>query len=330
MITGSESLGTAVASAGEVNGDGLFDILAADEFYNDDAGMVYLYLGSTDSDGDGLFGSGDCDDADPAIGAPTTALFPDADGDTYGDPASSAFVCDDTAGYVSDDTDCDDTSASIHPGASELCDAADADEDCDGATDDDDPDAVGQTAAFLDDHGDGFGGTTAGLYCDLPSGWVATSTDCDDSNASVNPDADEVCNGLDDDCDTVVDTDAIDQPTWYADADGDGYTDPDLYVVQCDVPDGYAAASIEPDCDDTDGSATPALSTRRTTASTRTATAPTRHPPTAARTPTPPPPTVVATAATGATRARLARAGTRAQAAAAGPRGALRLASRCC
>ena len=41
--------------------------------------------------------------------------------------------------------------------------------------------------------------------CSQPVGYVANSMDCNDSNAAVHPGASEVCNGLDDDCDGVVD-----------------------------------------------------------------------------------------------------------------------------
>ena len=74
--------------------------------------------------------------------------------------------------------------------------------------------------------------------------------DCDDLDAAVNPDAEEVCNGIDDNCDEVVDTDATDQGTWYVDGDSDGHGDPDLELQACDQPSGYVAAND--DCDDTE------------------------------------------------------------------------------
>lgn len=68
--------------------------------------------------------------------------------------------------------------------------------------------------------------------------------------------ADEVCNEIDDNCDDVVDVDAIDAETWYADADGDGFTHPDETLAACEQPDGYAAAT-EDDCDDADATSSP-------------------------------------------------------------------------
>ena len=61
----------------------------------------------------------------------------------------------------------------------------------------------------------------------------------------------ERCNRMDDDCDGQVDEDdAVDAPTWYLDADGDGYGDPAKSKRACQRPDGYVAASG--DCDDSD------------------------------------------------------------------------------
>ena len=45
--------------------------------------------------------------------------------------------------------------------------------------------------------------------------------DCDDGDVSVNPEAPEICNGVDDDCDGLVDEGLL--SSWYLDADGDGW-----------------------------------------------------------------------------------------------------------
>ena len=49
----------------------------------------------------------------------------------------------------------------------------------------------------------------------------------------------ETCNGLDDDCDGVVDEDALDAPAWHPDADGDNFGDPATTVEACAAPEGY-------------------------------------------------------------------------------------------
>lgn len=99
-----------------------------------------------DADADGYtVATGDCDDTDGAIhpGADErcndrdddcdgktddedddvvdgTAAYADADGDGYGDPASGRAICD-TAGAVTDGTDCDDVRSDVYPGAAEIC-----------------------------------------------------------------------------------------------------------------------------------------------------------------------------------------------------------------
>jgi hypothetical protein len=111
---------------------------------------------------------------------------------------------------VADDTDCDDTDAAVNPGATEVCDDADVDEDCSGAADDADAgvDTSTQTETWPDLDGDGYGDldATSVWYCDPPSDTVADGTDCDDDDDTVNPGATEVCNGVDDDCDGAIDT----------------------------------------------------------------------------------------------------------------------------
>lgn len=59
---------------------------------------------------------------------------------------------------------------------------------------------------YADADGDGFGDPGAGLAsCDEPPGHTADDSDCDDTNPAINPDAIEICDGLDNDCDEGVD-----------------------------------------------------------------------------------------------------------------------------
>lgn len=77
--------------------------------------------------------------------------------------------------------------------------------------------------------------------------------DCDDNDPTINPDGVETCNGLDDDCDTVVD-DGVLLP-WQADADGDGFGDPNATLEDCSPPPGYVDNGL--DCDDTQAASWP-------------------------------------------------------------------------
>jgi len=79
---------------------------------------------------------------------------------------------------------------------------------------------------------------------------VDTTTDCDDTDAARVPGAAETCNGVDDNCDGVIDSGAADAATWYADADEDGYGDPAAASAACDAPVGAVANAL--DCDDAD------------------------------------------------------------------------------
>ena len=79
-------------------------------------------------------------------------------------------------------------------------------------------------------------------------GWT-TREDCDDANPSVHPGADELCDELDQDCDDIVDEDALDAVVWWADGDGDGYGG-EASEPSCDAPAGHV--DNNGDCDDGD------------------------------------------------------------------------------
>jgi hypothetical protein len=146
----------------------------------------------------------DCDgdiDEDDALDAST--WYQDADGDAYGNAAETTSACEEPSGYVSDDTDCDDTDGATWPGAEEYCDGHD--DDCDGDIDEDS--AVDVSTWYADSDGDGYGSTSSSTTaCDQPSGYAASADDCDDGDSSVYPGASEVCDGLDNDCDGTTDS----------------------------------------------------------------------------------------------------------------------------
>jgi hypothetical protein len=196
------------------------------------------------------------DDADPGVtGQPT--WYADADGDGYGNPNVTIHACNQPAGYVSNNTDCNDSNPAVHPGATEICNGID--DNCNGLTDDADPGITGQPIWYADADGDGYGNPNVIVHaCIQPAGYVVNNTDCNDSNANVHPGATEVCNGIDDNCDGLVDDadpNNSGQPTWYADADGDGYGNPNVSVLACSQPQGYVRDNT--DCDDTNPNVNP-------------------------------------------------------------------------
>ena len=190
------------------------------------------------------------DDCDGSVDeGVTTTYYADSDGDGYGDASSTTEDCSTPTGYVSDDSDCDDSDSSVNPAATEVCDGVD--NDCDGRTDE----GV-KTKYYADSDGDGYGDASSFTRdCSAPTGYVSDDTDCDDADAAVYPGADEYCNSVDDDCDGDIDEEAVDASTWYADADGDSYGDASDSADDCSAPSGYVADDT--DCDDTDSAVYP-------------------------------------------------------------------------
>lgn len=65
--------------------------------------------------------------------------------------------------------------------------------------------------------------------------WVSRGGDCNDSAAAIHPDAPEICDGKDNNCDGVVD-EGVAPPTWYLDADRDGFGNDNSTIVSCSDP----------------------------------------------------------------------------------------------
>ncbi|MCZ7680863.1 MAG: MopE-related protein [Sandaracinaceae bacterium] len=145
----------------------------------------------------------------------------DADGDGAGPAACVEAYCTDDDGTCAS-RDCDDSNASVHPGATELCNGVD--DDCNGLFDGPDE----------DDDRDGHADRCAG----------AAASDCDDEDASTYVGAPELCDGLDNDCFSggLVRTVGGPLAEPAEDRDGDGHAPPDAACEGGSLP--------RDDCDD--------------------------------------------------------------------------------
>lgn len=286
---------TAFAGAVERCGDGV-DEDCDGEVDEDDAVDAIEVYADLDADGYGDPNSlsttcqpsaeevridGDCDDSDPQVhpgaeercdgvdedcdgtvdeGAAegSESWYLDADGDGSGDPLTETQSCTVPGeGWVEEGSDCNDADATVYPGAEERCDGTD--QDCDGSVDEESVDA---STWYYDGDGDGYGDPAVSETGCEPSGprFVADGSDCDDGSVLVHPGAEERCDGRDGDCNGVVDDATDDGPTWYTDADGDGFGDAGSALQACAQPAG--TSELRTDCNDDDASVYPGAEER--------------------------------------------------------------------
>ena len=133
-----------------------------------------------------------------------TTYYMDVDGDGFGDLGAALDTCltDAPVGFVTNADDCDDANPDLNPGVAEVCNGVD--DNCDGQIDE----GLVFTTYYLDNDQDGFGSAEdTAETCDgiAPPGYVHGDGDCDDDNAAINPDAEEIMDGLDNDCNGLVD-----------------------------------------------------------------------------------------------------------------------------
>ena len=195
----------------------------------------------TDIDQDGYTAQDDCDDLDPTVypgaievcdlidnncdgsideGFTLSTYYADQDGDGYGDPSVALVACQQPIGTSTNNQDCDDSDPAINPDAAEVINNA-IDENCDGIT------------TMQDTDGDGYN----------------SSVDCDDEDPQINPLAIELCDGIDNNCNGMID-EGLYTYLLYEDADDDGFGNPEVQVITCNLStEGYV---VNPsDCDDT-------------------------------------------------------------------------------
>jgi hypothetical protein len=200
------------------------------------------------------------DDVDGGV-VETGMRYPDTDGDGYGDMTKGVEAASAPADYIVQGGDCNDNDKKVHPGAVEICDSVD--NNCDGKIDDADPalDTNSQKTFYRDADSDSFGDpSVTKRACAAPAGYVANSTDCDDTNGSVNPSAVEVCDNIDNNCNGMIDMadpglDLSSANTYYRDNDHDSYGANAFTQVACSAPSGYVAQGG--DCNDADATSHP-------------------------------------------------------------------------
>ena len=132
------------------------------------------------------------------------------------------------------------------PSNTEVCDGLD--NDCNGEIDENIP-----SEWYLDADGDGYGDANQMTETCLPEdGYVAQNGDCNDDDATIFPNAEEVCDGVDNNCNGVSDEDLL--TLFYVDADLDGYGDT-ITIEACELTEGLSL--VGGDCDDADSQSNP-------------------------------------------------------------------------
>jgi hypothetical protein len=136
-------------------------------------------------------------DDEGAVDMPTWYL--DADVDSYGDPDRTQDACEQPLNYVANADDCDDHDDDTSPESTEYCNGAD--DNCDGDVDEDT--AADAPSWYPDVDLDGYGDESASkASCSKPAGYSEDDSDCDDSDATISPDASEICGTrVDENCD---------------------------------------------------------------------------------------------------------------------------------
>ena len=173
--------------------------------------------------------------------------YRDQDGDFYGTSLSTKMGFEQPEGFVINDADCDDSDSEVHPWIKERKDGRDT--NCNGRVDE----GYVDVRFYLDSDGDGFGDALDSVVARRrPAGYVRNKLDCNDSNAQDNPNAPEVFDNRDNNCDGNVDEGGSE---YFRDVDGDGFGVRAGSIESLEPVDGYVQNFD--DCDDGNSSIFP-------------------------------------------------------------------------
>ena len=170
-----------------------------------------------------------------------TTYYSDLDNDGFGSGAGTTLCSNPGAGYSTNALDCNNSNSAINPSATELCNSAD--DNCNSQIDE----GLLFQNYYQDFDGDGFGFGTPSSLCANQTGYVNNAFDCNDFQALVNPVAQEICNGIDDNCNTLID-DGLQFTNYFLDGDQDGFGAGSPQSLCSNPGNGYS--TLNTDCND--------------------------------------------------------------------------------
>ncbi|MEC8023948.1 MAG: putative metal-binding motif-containing protein [Myxococcota bacterium] len=199
----------------------------------------------------------DCDSVtDPPGSDGCQVYFQDLDSDTFGNDAQTACLCEPADPFDALlGNDCNDQVSAINPNAIESCNGLD--DDCDTVTDE--PNSTGCQTYYEDADFDGYGDANSSeCLCSADAPFIEIQAgDCNDNLEYINPEAEETCNEIDDNCDGDTDEeDAAGCTTFYLDGDGDDFGIQDQQKCLCESS-GSFTATLSGDCKDNNENVNP-------------------------------------------------------------------------